>query len=204
MSMPWDTPPSDGQPNNYPPPGQPYVPPAGQPYPPATPYSSQVPPYQPPAHLPPQGMQPDVPPVVARNPQTGETVSVNIGTDLREAIRQAITQSVVENKDALQANAQRALVKKVQGEQVSVSAPTPAALAGGELEGDFEMGPATKRTLLQGLAVDMGFAAMTAVGMATAGDFDFTDPEQWSLLGVLMLKTLIQTGMSYVMRLKVD
>lgn len=192
MSMPWDTP-NNGNPNTpppryVPPPTPPQVPPAGQPYPP--PGS-------------PQQMRPDIPPVVARNPQTGETVRVDLSTDLREAIRQAITQSVVENKDAMIGNAQTAIAKAVQGQKPTVQAPVPAALAGTVAEDSFEMGPATKRTFVQGMAVDMGFAALAVLATVTSTDFNVADKEAWTVVGVMMLKTLIQTGMSYAMRLKI-
>lgn len=192
MTMPWDTPnngqPTGSPPRYVPPPTPPQVPPAGHPYPP--PGS-------------PQQMRPDIPPVVARNPQTGETVRVDLSTDLREAIRQAITQSVVENKDAMIGNAQKAIAKAAKGEKVTVQAPIPAALAGSLAENSFQMGPATKRTFVQGMAVDMGFAAMAVLATVTSTDFNVADKEAWMLVGVMMLKTVIQTGMSYVMRLKI-
>jgi hypothetical protein len=147
--------------------------------------------------MPGQQMQPDVP-IVARNPQTGEQVRVDLGADLREAIRQAITQSVVENKDAMVANGQRAIAKAVDGQKISVKHEAT------EVEGEMEFGASTKRTLLQGLAVDIGFAATAAMGMAMGDDFDFSDPEQWKILGLLLVKTLIQTGMSFLMRLKLE
>jgi hypothetical protein len=153
--------------------------------------------------MPGQQMQPDVP-IVARNPQTGETVRVDLGTDLREAIRQAITQSVVENKDVMMGNAQKLAANALTGQKSTVNAAVPAALAGSELEDNFEMGPATKRTLLNGLAVDLGFAAMAVIGTVSATDFDITDTEAWTLVGVMLVKTVIQTGMSYAMRLKVN
>lgn len=157
---------------------------------------------QPPRYSPPpaQQMKPDLPPVVARNPQTGETVRVDLGADLREAIRQAVAASVVENKDAMLGNAQAAIKKVAQGQKPTVTAPQGPI----ELEGEFEMGPSTKRTLLQGLAVDLGFAATATLATVTSTDFNFFDKEAWTLTAVMMLKTLIQTGMSYMMRLKVE
>jgi len=189
MGMPWERSP---QPTPQPQPA-PYVPPQQIP-PPNHPY---------PQPMPGQQMQPDVP-IVARNPQTGETVRVDLGTDLREAIRQAITQSVVENKDVMMGNAQKLAANALTGQKSTVNAAVPAALAGSELEDNFEMGPATKRTLLNGLAVDLGFAAMAVIGTVSATDFDITDTEAWTLVGVMLVKTIIQTGMSYAMRLKVN
>lgn len=194
MSMPWDTPPNNGQPNNYPPPGQPYVPPptppyvppAGQPYPPQQPYPQR-----------PQQMQPDIPPVVARNPQTGETVRVDIGTELREAIRQAITQSVVDNKDAMAANTNRAIAKMVKAEvKEEVEEQTD------NLEASFSGGPATTRTFIQGAALDIGAAVMAVVATMVGPDTDIFSTELWTLVGVMMLKTILQTFMSYAIRFK--
>jgi hypothetical protein len=52
--------------------------------------------------------------------------------------------------------------------------------------------------------VDVGFALTAAAGMVMNDSFDFGDPEQWKILGLLLVKTLIQTGMSFLMRLKVE
>jgi hypothetical protein len=185
MGMPWESPPPRREPS---PPVQPPVP-QQQP----VNYSTAQQPYP----APPQQMQPDIP-LVARNPQTGEAVRVDVGADLREAIRQAITQSVVENKDAMVANSQKAIAKAVDGQKISVKQDDT------EIEGEMEFGASSKRTLIQGLAVDVGFALTAAAGMVMNDSFDFGDPEQWKILGLLLVKTLIQTGMSFLMRLKVE
>jgi hypothetical protein len=145
-----------------------------------------------------QQMQPDLP-IVARNPQTGESVRVDIGGALQAAMREAVAAAVAQSKDALLDNGRKALVKATSGEKVTVTHQGSQ-----EIEDNFSVGPATKRTFLQGMAVDLGFAAMAVLATVTAGDFDITDVEQWTLLGAMVLKTCIQTGMSYVMRLKVE
>jgi hypothetical protein len=187
--MPWDQPqqPPEPAPRYQPPAQPPYVPPPGRPY------DQQGA----------QRMQPDLPPIVARNPQTGEQVRVDIGAELREAIRQAVTGAVAQNKDTMIASGQKLATNALTGQKSTVNAAVPAALADSELEDNFQMGPATKRTLLNGLAVDLGFAAMAVIGTVSATDFDITDTEAWTLVGVMLVKTVIQTGMSYVMRLKV-
>lgn len=58
------------------------------------------------------------------------------------------------------------------------------------------------RTFIQGLAIDLGFALLSVLALAL-GDFDFLDGAAWATLGVLVLKTIIQTAISYVARLKI-
>jgi hypothetical protein len=145
-----------------------------------------VPAYQPPQNLPPAA--PAAPP----------------GIDLGALIKEAVNTAVQQNKDALIASGQKAIAKAASGEKVSVKHAGSAADSS-EVEDNFDFGPSSKRTLLQGLAVDLGFAAMAVLGTATAGgDFDITDAEQWTILGAMLVKTVLQTGMSYVMRLRVD
>ena len=57
------------------------------------------------------------------------------------------------------------------------------------------------RTFVQGLCIDI-FAAVIAVIASLSGADPFSR-ETWILLGALLIKTLIQTAASYVMRLKV-
>jgi hypothetical protein len=143
-----------------------------------------VPPYQPPA-------------LKAVNPQTGESVRVDVGQSLQDAIKQAVAESIKTGTPEMQANAKKAIAKAVSGEKVTVKAPN-------EIEGEMQFGASTKRTLLQNLAVDIGFAATTTLGMMTQDNFDFTDPEQWKIMGILLVKTAITTLLSFMMRLKVD
>ena len=57
------------------------------------------------------------------------------------------------------------------------------------------------RTFVQGLGIDIGFALLSVLALAL-GDFDFLSGAAWATLGVLVLKTIIQTAISYVARLK--
>jgi hypothetical protein len=135
-----------------------------------------------------------MPPIVARNPHTGETVRVDIGSDLREAIRQAITQSVVESKDDVTARADKALRKMVK---VEVDKEVDD-----HIEESFAGGPATTRTFIQGAVLDIGAAVFAVVATMVGPDFDAFDKEAWTIVGVMMVKTVIQTGMSYMLRFK--
>ncbi len=57
------------------------------------------------------------------------------------------------------------------------------------------------RTFLQGLGLDILFALMTLVG--TLGNVDFFSAAGWTIVGALFVKTIIQTVISYVARLKI-
>jgi hypothetical protein len=58
------------------------------------------------------------------------------------------------------------------------------------------------RTFVQGLGIDLGFALLSVLALAIS-DFDFLDGAAWATLGVLVLKTIIQTAISYIARLKI-
>ncbi len=58
------------------------------------------------------------------------------------------------------------------------------------------------RTFVQGFGIDLGFALLSVLALAF-GDFNFLDGAAWATLGVLVLKTIIQTAISYVARLKI-
>ncbi|WP_418344919.1 hypothetical protein [Rhodococcus pyridinivorans] len=58
------------------------------------------------------------------------------------------------------------------------------------------------RTFVQGLAIDLGFALLSVLALALS-DFDFLSGAAWATLGVLVLKTIIQTAISYIARLKI-
>ena len=125
--------------------------------------------------------------------------------DLQTMIQNAINEAVVANKDRIQANAQRALVKTVKGEKAVIEHRKVVQGDGSidEIEDAFEGGPVTTRTFFQGFAVDVGFAVMAALGTALTPGFNAFDKEAWTITGVLILKTVLTTGMSYAMSLQV-
>ena len=179
MSMPWDSP--------APQPQRSYTPPPAPSYPPAPPPRTSP--------SPAQSMRPDIP---APAPQPRNN-------DLQTMIQNAINEAVVANKDRIQANAQRALVKTVKGEKAVIEHRKVVQGDGSidEIEDSFEGGPVTTRTFFQGMAVDVGFAVMAALGTALTPGFNAFDQEAWTITGVLILKTVLTTGMSYAMSLQV-
>ncbi len=192
MSMPWDnprpaTPPAPGPAPQYPP--AQYTP-APPPQPAYTHTPAPVPPYQPPQQ----------PQMVAVNDQTGQRVPVDINSILQQAINTAI----VENKDAMVANSQRALKSAVQGKKPTVEQSNSAFVEAAEdIEEAFTGGPVTTRTFVQGVVIDIGFAVFAAVATVVGPGFDAFDKEAWTVVGALVLKTIVQTGMSYMMKLQV-
>lgn len=58
------------------------------------------------------------------------------------------------------------------------------------------------RTFLQGLGFDVFFALISVIALSL-NDFNFLDGAAWATLGVLVLKTVVQTAVSYVARLKI-
>ena len=108
-------------------------------------------------------------PVVARNPATGEQVRVDVSENLRQAIRDAINGTVMENKAALK-----------ESHPVVV-----------KLSQDF-----TERTLLHGAAIDI--AAATAAVLATLAAPDSTLTKAfWIITAVLAAKTLLLAGQTF-------
>ena len=175
MGMPWDR---DNQDRRHSP--EPYTPPRNLP------------------PVPPQQMRPDTVPVSARNPQTGEQVRVDISQDLRAAIQQAIKAAVNENKDGLAQSGQAVVKSAVAGSRPTFELPESV-----HLESSFEAGPATIRTFMQGAALDMGAAVFAVVATMLGPDTDIFDKELWGIVGVMMVKTVIQTGLSYAMKMRV-
>lgn len=57
------------------------------------------------------------------------------------------------------------------------------------------------RTFLQGMGLDVVFALVAIVG--TLGDVNFFSKAGWVTLGILVIKTIIQTVVSYVARVKI-
>jgi hypothetical protein len=147
-------------------------------------------------------MQPDVPsvPVVARNPQTGESVKVDIGQSIAAAVQKELSAALAANRDNIQAAGQRAVTRMVDGK----TNPKPkdggdSALddAVGDFEGAWQGGPVTQRTLFQGMAVDMGFAMVAVLSTVLQPGVDLFDKQLWTVTGVLMAKTLVQTFISW-------
>jgi hypothetical protein len=180
MSLPWD--------NQRPAPAPaapPYTPPQPQPQPQPRP-------------LPPQNMQPDTPPqrqVIARNTQTGEAVNIN------NVIQQALKDALADNKDTLKGNAENMVRSLVSGKKPKIDKSEDEA--GAEA---FSGGEITTKTFIQGIALDIGVALVAAVATLEGGSgFNIYEKEVWTaVIPALVVKTIIQTGMSYMMKYKVS
>lgn len=193
--MPWDQP---GQPQQ----GQPYTyQPAPRPQPGYTYEQAPVPP--PPPQRPPTPRP--APPANAEQMRNDVVTPRPQHNDLQTMIQNAISEAVAANKDQIQANAQRALVKTVKGERAVIEHRKVTAGDGtiDEIEDAFEGGPVTTRTFFQGMAVDIGFAVMAALGTVMTPGFNAFDKEVWVVTGALIVKTVLTTAMSYAMTLQV-
>jgi hypothetical protein len=137
-----------------------------------------VPPYQPPV----------VEPVAPAAP----------AFDLNALIKEAVNTAVQSNKQQFVQNTQKAIEKAVDKKTDQLEDQVEA------LEDSFSGGVVTTRTFVQGAAIDIGFAAMAAGATVIGPGADVFDKELWTLVGAMMLKTMIQTGMSYMMRLQVQ
>lgn len=148
-----------------------------------------VPPWERAPAQPPSASQPPVPPpypVQAVNPKTGEMVAVEVPVSLSEAIQQAINGAVTETKGAV-------MDKALEVKQKSDA----------EIEAAFKGGPVTARTFFHGLAVDLAFAGMAVLATASTDSFNLFDKSAWTVVGVMLVKTLVQTTLSYVTKAKV-
>jgi hypothetical protein len=133
--------------------------------------------------------------LVARNPQTGEAVRVDVGAELREAIRSAITQSVVEGREAMGVRANQSIARMIKSE---VEEEVDDKI----LEEKFSGGATTQRTFLQNIVVDMGVTVMAVVTTISQPTFDVTDRAAWLIVGTSLIKTLVTTAMSWATRIE--
>jgi hypothetical protein len=172
--MPWDQPAS--------PPAQPYQPPA-QPY------------------QPPPAPRPAPPPqtVTARNQQTGETVKLDLGSVIQQAVNDALRQ----NSAAAAQKASTAMAAKAIPRAAMPKGSTE--LTGDEtVEEAFTSGAVTRLTFLRGIALDIGVALAAAFATIASGpNFSAFDAELWTaIVPALVMKTVVQTGMSFVLKAK--
>jgi len=99
--------------------------------------------------------------------------------------------------------AQQAAMGAVLGKGVPNAIPT---VTGRTITGkDLKIASAKNRsfrTFVQGLGIDLGFALVTLLGLAFM-NFDFFSKTAWVTLAALVVKTVIQTAVSYVARMKI-
>jgi hypothetical protein len=108
-----------------------------------------------------------------------------------------VNTAVAQNKQQMVANTQKAIQKAVDKKTDELEDQVE------HLEESFSGGVVTTRTFIQGAAIDIGFAALAAGATVIGPGADVFDKELWTLVGAMMLKTIIQTGMSYMMRMQV-
>lgn len=120
-----------------------------------------------------ESMQPDIPvPVTARNPKTGQQVRVDVSNDLREAIKRAINEAVLDSRPAL------------------------AYAVENRPERDPQSGYAADRTLLQGAAIDLMAFIVAGISTFLSPQSDFS-MFAWVVAASLAAKTMVQVGVSF-------
>jgi len=137
--------------------------------------------------------------VTARNQATGQSVKLDIGSVIQQAVNDALRQ----NTAAAAQNATRAM----QAKAVPRAAMPKGSL---ELTGDetveeaFTSGAVTRLTFLRGLALDVGVGLAAAFATIADGpNFSAFDSELWqAVIPALVMKTVVQTGISFVMKAK--
>ena len=143
-------------------------------------------------------------------PRRAPRPQVDLGAEIMEAVNAAL----VQNRQHVEARGQQA-VNRLAGRK---PAPKPAVntrvsesgvYTGGDsedpnaVEDAFSSGPMTMRVFIQGMSVDLGFAMMATLATVMRPGFDLLDKEAWIVTGVLVVKTLITTAISYVLKFKV-
>jgi len=142
-----------------------------------------------PAPVPPS--QPPPPQVVAVNDQTGQRVPV----DLNSVIQQAINTAIVENKQHV--------VDRAQSTQKRLAAPKKE-FKDETVEEAFQSGQVTVLTFVRGISLDIGVSLVAAFATIADGPgFSVFDKEIWTtIIPALVAKTVVQTGMSFMMKAK--
>lgn len=174
-TLPWDR---FGPPPTEPEPELPYVPP------PTTPI------------LPPQPLPPSFPeqPPVSTQPSVPAAPDVDI-SDLAKELAKDLGKEIL---DYVKGTGQAVW----HGQEVDITHPTvTATTAEGKELVVADAKNRSARTLIQGLIFDL-FAAFIAV-IATLAGADPFQKETWIAFGVLLLKSLISAGISYIMRINV-
>lgn len=182
MSLPWDNQPQ--RPAQMPPP--PVQPQYQQPYQP------QPQQYQPPVQTP---YNPNTP-MVATNTQTGQQVKLDMGS----VIQQAVNDALRENSRHAASNATQAMQRKAKPKERDAF-----GLDGDEtVEEAFQSGAVTTMTFVRGISLDIGVSLIAAFATIADGDnFSAFDAEMWkTVIPALVMKTVVQTGISFAMKAK--
>jgi hypothetical protein len=127
---------------------------------------------------------------------------VDFGKILKDAFSDALVEAGTKLREGAKDYAKESWEGIRKGETVDVLHPTVTATteAGKELV-VADAKSRSGRTFVQGFAIDL-FAALIAA-MAALSGMDPLVKETWVLIGALFVKTIVQTIISYFMRLKV-
>lgn len=196
--MPWDRFPDEDE-------ELPYEPPAGAP--PLAPESQSVPVPSPEPVKPIDDVIERVIPT-ERWPTAPDLALVEDDIDIHMLANQAFKQALDEALPDVKRNAmdmlKASLQATVKGQEVDWSHPTIiATTAKGKELVVADAKNRSWRTFLQGLAIDCFFALVVVLGTVTQIDTPL-NKTAWIAVAALVIKTLIQTAVSYVMRLKIQ
>lgn len=127
--------------------------------------------------------------------------------DWSDFLKDTVNEAVKENMATVKENTVdtvKETVKAVRaGESIDVQNPTvTATTAKGRELVVADARSRSWRTLMQGLMTDLFFAIIAVLGTVTQTDMPL-DKTAWAVLGILLLKTAIQTAIAYFMRLRV-
>lgn len=129
--------------------------------------------------------------------------SVDFGRILKDAFSDALVEAGAKLRDTGKEYAQDSFDAIRRGETVDVLHPSvTATTAKGKELVVADAKSRSGRTFVQGLVIDLVFAVGTLL-VALGSDFDPAKKGAWIILIALMVKTVIQTGVSYLMRLRV-
>jgi hypothetical protein len=162
-----------------------------------TPEPAPEPTPAPPAVRPPD---PVVPPdnVVVPNPPT----TVGIGDLISATIRATITQILPAIKDQALGYARASINAAGADQEVDHTHPTiTATTSNGRSLVVADAKSRSWRTLVQGLIIDLIYALIAT--LATLSGMDPFEKETWLIFGALVIKTIVQTVISYIARIQV-
>lgn len=156
---------------------------------PVAPVSTPDPVPVPPSTLPPVA---PVPPV--------QNLPATTDIDLGQILKEAFLQSMTENAKNFGREAFDAIK---HGQAIDITHPTITAetAAGKELV-IADAKSRSWRTFLQGLVIDLAAALVVILGTITSIDPPL-DKAAWIAVGAMAVKTLIQAGLSYIMRIRI-
>jgi hypothetical protein len=130
------------------------------------------------------------------------TTEIDFTKILKDAFSQALQEAAPKLREGAKDYAKGTIDAVTHGQEVDWTHPTiTATTAQGKELVVADAKSRSWRTFLQGLIFDVGFALIAV--LATLSGADPFQKETWILFGTLVVKTLIQTVISYIMRLKV-